>query len=1791
MNYKFFIFIIFFSLYFNTKEVNIEDDYYFQLCPSFNKKTPYLFHAFTPNYELLNINSSIGEDCSYKKEKVNESSYNNLSKVNVYNNSLLIKTCFGPNKIVEIINEKNETFLYENNYLENGLPSLGNIKYCYSTAFYNKKNTSEVIIATYWVSETANEYVHKIKLFYPEKKQFYEYDFILHSNAFLLHKGEKKYMHELIYPQSCVTFRNTDIYCTISSEFSKYNSFGNSYVIELDKLVLDTNSENPNFFLVYDSNKYNITGSFIKPIFVGINVYNLYDIFMTEYHNEKRNQTLLFTSLYNIQGHKSIVSLYEKNSSFHGIQIEDSYLNPNLFNNLIPNNNELIILYLMKTKSNKMALLMSRYNNILNSIKLNLNIQNISLNNYIRDDICLEPKYMQSSFINNSFINYSNKDKEIMENNKNINYYVYQRDILSLISCSNNDNSNNKVKYEPKKIIMPQCLNILDEINGIDKYNYHTLQFENGKRYMLLDIYNNPNLLSLRNISLEFLSSNLFGQIINITLIDEENKEYKFLNYLQSINTNKYIKIKFEVLNNINEKKKLFIKYRITKNGQISKTTAFCHLVSDTCKFEFKVNGTCKIPFCLQCETDNLCLKCDSSIEGIIKDEKTKKCVCDKTKNFTSSPNEKYEMCICEEGYSFYKNKSLCLSNKDLNEGPYYIIGKDNISSINIYDDCSERCQKCTDIFKCSKCKEPFILYNESCILISEFPTIPITPFPNTDQISSAPQTDIPTTEISQGNDTCLNENKIWFEMGEYKFYFAKINTCVYIFFDNSLFFCSNKKDCLNNNNYYYISKCLGNESLKNKEVYINYINTSLEYNPLDKEITIIKKIGNNTFHLVNSQTNEKFSDLKLQTTCEDKIKKKYNINKNLLIFKVDIKKSTTISTQVEYQFYNPDPQKINEQLDLSICLKDDSKRRLNEKDSSKIINLSLPVSFSDYQKKNIDDLYIKKNINIFNISDKFFNDVCNKYTSENGTDIYLKKRKEKFFINEALCEEKCTIQEYTVETGKINCMCPIKDNPNNFKDVIFYKENIDDNINKNVSAQNLLIMKCPNIVFKKENIKKNLGFYFSFILLIIFILSYIHRNTFGKTKYSDFFDEIKDYAQEEEEDENLKPEEEEDNETKPSAHLYIPPENEKEKEEENIDNESNNNNEDDNNNNNNSQSYNSSKISQKEVKNTIETEKISSSNSRSRMNNEGNESLIKASVINLKSNNNKKEKEEENLVDSKSNDNQNDSNIFVNSNINIDQEREKKDEEEKNNKSQSTLIKNNSKISNNSNMLKNNEEEKYKYFKIDGSEDDKIGKKSENPTVNVNMYDKDDNNASSLKGSEGFIKGSISSIDKEYSINNESNLIKEENKEIKEEVENLENIENILIDNTNNDIDDDKDMDYNKEMNKKNNEKDSNKKTNNFTSPSDKKSKKKKIRSSKKANPPKNKSKVKDKNENLNNSNSKNNESKSKDASYFGNKDGKDIKSNDIKLEIDENKIETSAIREMMKKKNNKDNDLNNNNNNNNNYFNYLLDKIEYTQSLKEDKRTFFQMFLSMIVNNYTIIFTFGCDKNDLFIKASVIILYLSFYLFINILLMLNSSSLHLYVRKDKDTFVFSSFLINIFIPALLYIPISIIKRLISIKEFRIDKIYEYYCVKIDKNLNKKQKKLKIHDIDTIVKKFREIYKERSFMLFIIGSVFLIFNWYLMTCFCGIYVNSFGCLLSNTLISFIFAMVIYTIIFLISSFCRKNSLSQKKEYQFTIAKYLNPTYILYNEKLYNEENDTNRKEKNEKSNLKEKEI
>ena len=173
--------IILFLLYFfhgiTTLEDDLENKYYFQLYPSNNDGNSYLFHAYTPDKKLITINSTEREDCQkIKEENVNEYPIKGLSSVVSFNKSLLIKTCFAPDKIVEIINEKNETFSYKNNNYNSGSQNLDNIKYCYSTSIIDPEMKNEYAIMTYWtefkLENGKEEYTHKAILFHPKKKDF-----------------------------------------------------------------------------------------------------------------------------------------------------------------------------------------------------------------------------------------------------------------------------------------------------------------------------------------------------------------------------------------------------------------------------------------------------------------------------------------------------------------------------------------------------------------------------------------------------------------------------------------------------------------------------------------------------------------------------------------------------------------------------------------------------------------------------------------------------------------------------------------------------------------------------------------------------------------------------------------------------------------------------------------------------------------------------------------------------------------------------------------------------------------------------------------------------------------------------------------------------------------------------------------------------------------------------------------------------------------------------------------------------------------------------------------------------------------------------------------------------------------------------------------------------------------------------------------------------------------------------------------------------------------------------------
>ena len=1709
------------------KADNIDDfQYYFQIYPSQNKEKSYLFHVYTPNYQFLTIDTTKDEKSSIiENKKINEYLYNNISKILLYNETLLIKTCFGPDIIVEIINEKNETFFHKKNKADN---YLNNIKYCYSTVVNNSKE-GEIWIITYWVEkEVDGNYHHKSVIFYPKTKKFKENEkeYELNTNIKNLNNRAENIeeIKDNIYPESCVTFRGEDIYCSVHFDSRGYQKFGNSYIIEAKKIPDSSNL--PSITLVSSSTSFDNT-IYHKPISIGFTLNWLYDIFLTEYHDKINDKTRLISSSFikldNF--YYSKISLSQK--SYLGINIEDRYIEPSLFNSLIPNINDLIIIYIMKNANQKMSLIMSRFN-LINSITKYSSFTKYSLSHYYREDICLEPKYIQSIFIN-SLINYDDKDNITISNNKNQKYYKYQRDIVSFISCSNTSN-HNSVYYQTKKINMPQCLNILDEINDI---SYSELKFKDDN--IILDIYNDPYLYSLRNNEIEFINTNIiYNDIIKIKLKTKNNNNYIDIDYTKPVSNVTHIKL--ELLQNINniilgENKYLSLSYRLKKT-ESNNNSISCLLVSDICKFKLNLvyNNTgkkCNIKYCLYCERiDNNCAQCNTSqIEGLIL--KDNECVCDINKNMMKKPNETINMCICKKNYSFYKNKSLCLSNDILENGPYVINTTDDISLIPIYDDCHSKCKKCyrsdfteKEMF-CTECYDNYYLdSNNNCILK---PDIPI-----------------------ESGDVCLYRgnlarNKLWFKMGEYKFYYAKISDCILVFDSNfTLFFYSNKSNCLfNENKIKYISDCLDIKDL-NLQNYQNSLIDSKEYNYSDTEIKISNKYGNITFYLVNGQSNiPNYSDLSMDKECIKTLKNTYNISENLklLIFKADIIRNDTISTQVEYQFYNPIPNKINIKLDLNKCK--------NYK-----VNLSVPIHWKNEQREIVEELYCKKKIYIFDTSIDFYNDICNQYKSKEGSDVYLEERKKYYYINEAFCEEGCDLindENYEL-IDKLMCQCPIKNTTEKYNLIKFIQEK-DGKFKKKVILPNIQVLKCFGKAFKNQ--LNNFGFYFILILLIIFVLSYVLR--FKICRKLPFYYEIpikKVYDKILKETKKIEKEEESNNyeengEEKPE-HYYnkdliinkneMLEENPIKRRESNPLNNSEN-----------------VSLKQEDINNEIKTEIITSNNG-TKYNFKG--SVLPMNQRKIKNENNEKNieieksvKSESNLIDSSNNESNYKKNKEENNGGN---EENKKENKNKHNKSQSI-------------------DEEEIIFNNDKKEDKKTNKdkKSENTLDVIFNKNKKELNSES-KSSKKIFNQSVSSMDKEYELNNSDSIsgkideLNNKNVNEKEDIKDEQNIDNLDL----NDIMDEK----NQSQNPKNQNEIIPKKKNNFTTNSDNtkniKKKKKKRKKNNQSNPPK-----KSQNSNIlvkpvdndNNENDKNYLSKSNRTSFISSQQEEDIKKknkeeNGEKLsdkELSTIDKKQNIIKKVIKAIKAKF------------YKNYSLDMLNFDEAVKnkKDQRGFCLLFFSMIMNNNIIFFGIPfIDENDLFTKASVLILTLNLYIFLNIIFMFNSSSLHLYIGHIfQEKFEKKYFYINILIPFLLYIPALVFKKLTSLREILINKEEEIETIKENKDKKKFTKRiLNLHDINTKISQFKNSLDIKAKWIFIGGGIFLLFNWFLTISFCGIYNNSIRCLALHTFISILFTIIIWSLLFLVSTIFRKLGISKRNQLLYNISAILNPTYLLY---------------------------
>ena len=129
----------------------------------------------------------------------------------------------------------------------------------------------------------------------------------------------------------------------------------------------------------------------------------------------------------------------------------------------------------------------------------------------------------------------------------------------------------------------------------------------------------------------------------------------------------------------------------------------------------------------------------------------------------------------------------------------------------------------------------------------------------------------------------------------------------------------------------------------------------------------------------------------------------------------------------------------------------------------------------------------LKQDVDIFNLEDKFYTDICYKFESPINRDVSLKDRALIFYPNITLCDEKCVMKGVDPNTMKAKCECRFNDILNNdfLSNNMWYKSQMEE-ITQLFTGTNLIILKCFKEFFKYKYFINSIGSYI--IMGIIFI-------------------------------------------------------------------------------------------------------------------------------------------------------------------------------------------------------------------------------------------------------------------------------------------------------------------------------------------------------------------------------------------------------------------------------------------------------------------------------------------------------------------------------------------------------------------------------------------------------------------------------------------------------------------------------------------------------------------------------
>ena len=217
-------------------------------------------------------------------------------------------------------------------------------------------------------------------------------------------------------------------------------------------------------------------------------------------------------------------------------------------------------------------------------------------------------------------------------------------------------------------------------------------------------------------------------------------------------------------------------------------------------------------------------------------------------------------------------------------------------------------------------------------------------------------------------------------------------------------------------------------------------------------------------------------------------------------------------------------------------------------------------------------------------------------------------------------------------------------------------------------------------------------------------------------------------------------------------------------------------------------------------------------------------------------------------------------------------------------------------------------------------------------------------------------------------------------------------------------------------------------------------------------------------------------------------------------------------------------------------------LNILDYANSLKMDKRTYWEYYWSLVKSKQLILFTFiyRDDYNIKTIKICLFIIAFSLSFTLNGFFFTDDTMHKIY--KDNGVYKILYHMPIMIYSTLVSIIINLLLRKLSLTEpilLKLKQLQNFQQLEISSKSSLKCIKIKM-----------AIFLGLSF-------IFLLFFWYFLTCFCSVYINTQIILIKDTLLSFCLSMIYPFVLNLLPGLFRITALRDKnknKEYLYKIS-------------------------------------